>query len=59
MAESIIVKLYVISAVQRFGGFEKGKKVHFGKEFDKRIGTLLRKVNGSSSFCKGPRTSKV
>ena len=22
-------------------------------------GTLLRKVNGSSSFCKGPRTSKV
>ena len=23
------------------------------------IGTLLRKVNGSSSFCKGPRTSKV
>ena len=38
MAESIIVKLYVISAVQRFGGFEKGKKVHFGKEFDKRIG---------------------
>ena len=37
MAESIIVKLYVISAVQRFGGFEKGKKVHFGKEFDKRI----------------------
>ena len=23
------------------------------------IGTLLQKVNGSSSFCKGPRTSKV
>ena len=23
------------------------------------IGALLRKVNGSSSFCKGPRTSKV
>ena len=23
------------------------------------IGTLLRKVNGSSSFCKGPRTCKV
>ena len=22
-------------------------------------GTLLRKVNGSSRFCKGPRTSKV
>ena len=22
-------------------------------------GTLLQKVNGSSSFCKGPRTSKV
>ena len=28
-------------------------------EVPKYIGTLLRKVNGSSSFCKGPRTSKV
>ena len=31
----------------------------FRFQSDTYIGTLLRRVNGSSGFCKGPRTSKV
>ena len=60
-----ILRKYVFRVFSRVFSYLKVKtlendyrsKYSYLLKFD--IGTLLRKVNGSSSFCKGPRTSKV